>query len=76
MKHMTYDTGNDTDIFVGSLCVWLHKPVGGYGYTVSIPVKVLEIGKFCIKIEIEGKDGQTFVKYVKLQNLRWKHEHT
>lgn len=30
------------DIWPGRLCVWLHTPRGGYGYTIRIPAKVVE----------------------------------
>lgn len=30
------------DIWPGCLCVWLHTPLGGYGYTIRIPAKVVE----------------------------------
>lgn len=62
------------ELFCGCLVKWLHKPRGGYGYTVPVPAKVLAVRRTSITIAARTKDGREVTRHVPFESLRWTDE--
>lgn len=56
----------------GSRVVWMHRPRGGYGYTIHIPATVVSIRRTTgrVVIDAEAADGGTKRVTVRAASLR------
>ena len=60
------------DVFPpGQLMLWMHRPRGGYGYSVPIPAVVVShhAGTWVV-IEVELRDGSKVKRRVDVASLR------
>ncbi len=48
------------DLWVGLRCVWKHKPRGGYGFVIRVPVTVLALYQTQAWVKVEGT-GKTAI---------------
>lgn len=69
----TVDTGGADDVFLGRLVLWMHRPRGGYGYSVPIPAVVvshaMRPGTWVV-IEVARRDGSKVKRRVDVASLR------
>lgn len=72
-RFATVDTGGPDDVFPGRLMTWIHRPRGGYGYEMAIPVTVVEHAsrpQTWVAVEIARRDGSLSVRRVDVSSLR------
>lgn len=58
----------------GRRCVWLHTPRGGYGFTLRIPVRILNCGKTRARVHVEQAGKSTWVPYTSLLDANMRNE--
>lgn len=58
------------DLWRGLRVFWLHKPKGGYGYEMRIPVQVAKVGAKRVMVEVECGDGTRAKRIVSVSRLR------
>lgn len=58
------------DLWPGRLVVWTHTPRGGYGFSVSVPAKVIRVRGKRVTIEATRADGTKVLRAVAESNLR------
>lgn len=69
----TVDTGGTDDVFPGRLMLWMHRPRGGYGYSVPIPAVVVSHAmrpETWVVIEVARRDGSKVKRRVDVASLR------
>ena len=49
---------------------WLHKPRGGYGYTLRVPCRVVRMGRKRVLIAALRTDGTELERWVERSSLR------
>lgn len=62
------------ETFVGALCVWMHTPRGGYGHSVPVDARIVQLnlqGDRAV-IEVKTKDGRRVNRRVSISSLRWR----
>lgn len=61
-------------LFIGALVTWLHKPRGGYGYTVSIPAEIRAVHRDTDRATIAAQLKRGGVQHVvvPIRGLRWR----
>ena len=53
------DIGNPIgELFVGYRAIWLHRPRGGYGLVIRVPVWIRSVSSGHIVVEICAKPGK------------------
>lgn len=62
------------ELFIGAKLLWAHVPRGGYGYTIYVPAEVvaLSLDGTRAKIAVRTKTGESRVRSVKSEDLRWR----
>ena len=59
---------------VGALVLWMHKPRGGYGYTIPVDARITALNQNGDRatIEVKTKVGARVSRTVKTSALQWK----
>jgi hypothetical protein len=62
------------ELFNGALVSWVHKPRGGYGFTIVIPAKIVKLSLDGSRatIEVEHRSGRKVRRSVMHTSLRWR----
>lgn len=61
--------GSSFDLWPGLICIWIHRPKGGYGFAFRLPVKVLKLFPSRARIEVRTKSGARVERLVSRVSL-------